>query len=236
MSALSPHTDADARANGKCGWTQTHTGNPCQYTEGYGRESETGLCYKHVGQSRSESMQGKQNALGNKGGDAEPGNTLAARHGSWMDEYKFYSKFLTEEDKELLKHLVDDIYADYYTDFLDIHDSIRKGEQVELFRLAVTHVKDIVLDNWSEDRPDSLAESGNPLVDRETHVSETGTEYYRYKESVVIAAQQKLSRDRQRWLKTYGLDRSGESDTAANLGGAMMEALQDAYRGDSTDE
>jgi len=218
MGELSPHTDAEARSNGKCGWTKTDTGDPCQWPEGRGLNRDTGLCSLHATQGAPE------------------GNTNASSHGTYMEEVEFYSTYLPENGYGPLQQLVDDIYADYYADFVDLHGDIRKGEDVELFRLAVAHVKDIVLDNWSEGRPDSLAESGNPLVDRETHVSETGTEYYRYKESVVIAAQQKLSRDRQRWLKTYGLDRSGESDTAANLGGAMMEALQDAYRGDSTDE
>ena len=118
----------------------------------------------------------------------------------------------------------------------ELHGEPHTGEELELFRLANSHVKDIVLDNWSSDRPDSLAESGNPMVDRETNVSENGTEYYQYKESVVIAAQQKLSRDRLRWIKAYGLDRrdSVDADNLTNLASAMMQTLQNEY--DSNDE
>jgi len=218
-----PEYDSDAREKGYCAYIGDGRDYPCRLVEGWGYPNATsGLCDHHGERGGQE---GNSNAVGNEGGDgAEP------THGAYMDEFRFYDDHISDS----LRELVDDIYADYYAEFTALHGEPLAGEDVELFRLANTHVKDIVLNNWSADRPDSLAESGNPLVDRETHVSESGREYYRYKESVVIAAQQKLSRDRLRWLKAYDLDRSTESDAAdslTDLATAMMETLQGEYGG-----
>lgn len=215
---------------GRCQATAKSTGEQC----GRAAVGQHGKCDVHGGKTPTKdenedvgAPEGNQNALDNVGGDgAEP------THGAYMDELKFYDEHISAS----LKQLVNDIFADYYVQFAELHGEPHTGEELELFRLANSHVKDIVLDNWSSDRPDSLAESGNPMVDRETNVSENGTEYYQYKESVVIAAQQKLSRDRLRWIKAYGLDRrdSVDADNLTNLASAMMQTLQNEY--DSNDE
>lgn len=211
--------------HGRCQATAKSTGEQC----GRAAVGEHGKCDIHGGKTPTKAEnpnqgapEGNQNALGNVGGPgAEP------THGAYMDELSFYSEHISDS----LKQLVNDIFADYYVAFTEQHGEPLAGEELELFRLANTHVKDIVLDNWASDRPDTLAKSGNPLVDRETHVSEMGSKYYRYKESVVIAAQQKLSRDRLRWLKAYGLDRRGDVDAGdlTDLATAMMQTLQSQY-------
>ena len=216
--------------HGRCQVTAKSTGEQC----GRAAVGQHGKCDIHGGNTPTKdenenvgAPEGNQNALDNAGGDGRPPS-----HGAYMDELKFYDEHISAS----LKQLVNDIFADYYVQFTELHGEPHTGEELELFRLANTHVKDIVLDNWASDRPDSLAESRNPLVDRETHVSETGSKYYRYKESVVIAAQQKLSRDRLRWIKAYSLDRSGDVDAndLTNLASAMMQTLQSEY--DASDE
>ena len=86
MCALSPHTDADVRSNGKCGWTETDSGDPCQYAEGRGRDQDTGLCKIHYAQARRDGALGNDNAVGNNGGGAPEGNENAIEHGAYRTQ------------------------------------------------------------------------------------------------------------------------------------------------------
>jgi len=84
----------------------------------------------------------------------------------------------------------------------------------------VTHAKDIGLDRWADEKPDGL-DSGHPLVDEETEIVPIGegatVTQRKYRESVVLAAQKRLSTDRRQWLKDLGLLEDPESQQADSM-------------------
>lgn len=179
----------------------------CRATPGRGTD--------HVGEGRCKHHGGKGGSGGpREGSGGKPGNTNAVTHGAYAQCNPFYTDVLDEP----LRQLVDDIFEDYLEEYRSLHGEPILGHETELFRLSVTHVKDISLDTWATERPHSL-ESGHPMVDRETRYTQGGREYHKYKESVVLAAQQKLSRDRRQWLKDLGLLKDAESDAAEALTG-----------------
>lgn len=151
-------------------------------------------------------------------------NTNASTHGAYVDENAYYQQELDDAGREL----VDDIFQDYVNLYRDRHGAPTAGHQAELFRISVSHVKDIELDKWSQERPDSL-DPGNGLVARETHYTDGGTQYHRYKESVVLKAEKKLSTDRRMWLKDLGLLEDPESQKADAIGELDLR-LSDAER------
>lgn len=164
---------------------------------------------------------GKCHSHGGSSTGAPEGNGHAISHGAYAEHNKFYTEVLDDG----LRGVVDDIFADYMERYRERHGEPPLGHEAELFRIAVSHVKDVNLENWAEERPDEL-ESGNALVDREVHYSDEGDKYYRYKESVVQTAQKRLSTDRRQWLKDLGLLESPESEAAS-----ATESLASAIAG-----
>lgn len=192
-----------------------------------------GRCSRHGGSAGAP--EGNDNAEGNDGGAAPEDNTNAVKHGAYADENRFYQQVLDD----VLRDLVDSIFEDYVEKYEATHGEPPLGLEMELFRLSVLHVKDVVLDNWATDRPASL-ETSNPLVEQETEkdfVEGVGpVDQDTYKESVVLQAQKKLSTDRRQWLKDLGLLEDPESQKAEAIEGLdlslsveMKEDLADAF-------
>jgi hypothetical protein len=192
----------------------------CKSTPGRGTD--------HVGEGRCKHHGG--NAGGSReGAGASEDNTNAVTHGAYADELSFYQNELDEP----LQNLADKIFADYMSEYEDRHGSEPpKGLEIELERLSISHVKDIVLDRWASQRPDSL-DSGNPLVDRETerdfNPEDGAVVVEKYKESVVIQAQRKLSTDRRQWLKDLDLLPDDGADVQVEVTAKMWDDLTDYY-------
>ena len=211
---------------GQCiGTAKSHGGRCGGYAQG-----PHGKCSTHGGSEDSGAPEGNSNAEGNEGGDgAEEGNTRAVTHGAYADENTFYQDVLGDD----LRDLVDDIFEDYTDRYADRHgETVPVGLEMELFRLSVSHVKDVVLDRWATQKPESL-QSGNPLVDRETerdfNPEDGSVVVEQYKESVVLTAQKRLSSDRRQWLKDLGLLEDPDSqlaDSQQDVADALREVLK----------
>lgn len=216
---------------GQCVAKASTTGERCTQPA----KGPHGKCHSHGGAEGSGAPEGNDNAVGNDGGAPED-NTNAVTHGAYADENRFYRQVLDDS----LRALVDAIFDDYTETYESIHgEDPPLGLEMELFRLSVSHVKDVVLDNWATDRPATL-ETGNPLVEQETEkdfVEEVGpVDHDTYKESVVLQAQKKLSTDRRQWLKDLGLLEDPESAKAEAIEGLDLslsieekEHLEDAF-------
>ena len=207
---------------GQCIGTAKSTGERCR---GYA-QGPHGKCTTHGGSEDSGAPEGNTNAEGNAGGDgAEEGNTRAVTHGAYADENTFYQDVLGDD----LRDLVDEIFEDYTERYEHRHsEEPPVGLEMELFRLSVSHVKDVVLDRWATEKPETLS-SGNPLVDRETERDfnpEDGSVIVEsYKESVVLTAQKRLSSDRRQWLKDLGLLDDPETQKADAMEGGFEFTL-----------
>lgn len=189
----------------------------CGHPAGWGTDTKTGPCKFHGGLAEGGAREGA---------GAPEGNVNSVTHGAYADCNSFYQDVLDDAHRGL----VDDIFEDYMADYEAQHGEPPLGLESELFRLSVSHVKDVVLDSWASERPESL-ESGNPLVGEETHYTEGGQQYNRYKESVVLRAQKSLSSDRRQWLKDLGLLEDPETQKASaisDLKGAWKERAQNA--------
>ena len=192
----------------------------CGQPEGWGcgPDITEGRCKHHGGLNSGENGQG---------GTEE--NTNAVTHGAYADENTFYQDVLGDD----LRDLVDDIFEDYTDRYADRHgETVPVGLEMELFRLSVSHVKDVVLDRWATQKPESL-QSGNPLVDRETerdfNPEDGSVVVEQYKESVVLTAQKRLSSDRRQWLKDLGLLEDPDSqlaDSQQDVADALREVLK----------
>jgi len=190
----------------------------CKSTPGRGTD--------HVGEGRCKHHGGNAGSGGSREGSGAPkDNTNAVTHGAYADENTFYQDVLDDS----LRDLVDEIFEDYTERYQDRHgEEPPVGLEMELFRLSVSHVKDVVLDRWATEKPDSL-KSGNPLVDRETERDfnpEDGSVVVEsYKESVVLTAQKRLSSDRRQWLKDLGLLDDPETQKADAMEGGFEFTL-----------
>lgn len=173
-----------------------------------------GKCHSHGGSTPTKDE--------NPDVGAPEGNSRAVSHGAYAEHNKFYQEVLDDG----LRGVADDIFAGYVEDYRERHGDPPMGHEAELFRIAVSHVKDVNLENWAEERPDEL-DSGNALVDREVHYSDEGDQYYRYKESVVQKAQKRLSTDRRQWLKDFGLLSESPDAKAAEALGGLKEAWKE---------
>lgn len=200
----------------------------CNRTSGWGTESDDGRCRTHGGSDDSGAPEGNDNAAGNDGGAPEE-NTNAVKHGAYAEHNSYYQDVLDDDMREF----VDDVFEDYLEDYKERHGDPVLGIESELFRIAVTHAKDIGLDRWAHEKPDGL-DSGHPLVDKETEIVPIGegqTETQRsFRESVVQAAQKRLSTDRRTWLKDLGLlddPESAKADAISNLKDAWKTSAQD---------
>ncbi|WP_199268508.1 hypothetical protein [Halomarina oriensis] len=192
-------------------------GDPCGRAAGWGTDFESGKCRQHRGTSPDgSSHEGNDNAVGNSGGAPPEGNTNAVSHGLYADVNAFYTDIATDEQREL----IDDTFADYRERYEARHGDLPYGHRAKLFQVAVNIAKEIHGEAWAAEKPSSL-DSGHPLVDREERkkeVADMPVEEIRYKETVVLSATQKLSRDTRQWLKDFGLlDTSPESQQASAL-------------------
>lgn len=183
---------------GRCQATAKSTGEQC----GRAAIGAHGKCDIHGGKS-----------TGGAGDGAPEDNTRAVTHGLYAETNRFYQDVLDDATRQL----VDDIFADYLEEYEARHGEPATGTEAELFRIAVSYGKHVHADNWAIEKPDSL-ESGNATVDQETHYTDGGQQYYRYKETVVAKGQARLSRDRRSWLKDLGLLDDPESQKADALG------------------
>lgn len=165
----------------------------------------------HLGEGRCKFHGG--NNSGENGQGATEGNMNAVTHGAYAEENAYYQDVLDEA----LQEFVDDVFEDYLERYRELHGDPPLGIEAELFRVSVTHAKDIGLDRWASERPADL-DSGHPLVDREIRYTEDGHEFHKYKESVVQTAQKRLSTDRRQWLKDLGLLEDPESQKADAVG------------------
>lgn len=206
---------------GQCIATAKTTGERCR---GYA-QGPHGVCGSHGADGADAGGD-----VGDPGGAPE-GNTNGVTHGAYADENAYYQHELDDSGREL----VDSIFQDYVEQYRELHGEPPLGHETELFRISVSHVKDIELDRWASQRPDDL-DPGNGLVARETHYTDDGTEYHQYSESVVLSAQKKLSSDRRMWLKDLGLLEDPESQKAdaiseldLGLSDAELEALDTAH-------
>jgi len=186
----------------------------CDRSAGWGTDGNKGRCRTHGGNGGAP--EGNDNAEGNDGGPPEK-NTNAVTHGAYADENSYYQNVLDDAMREF----VDNVFADYLERYQELHGEPALGIEAELFRIAVTHAKDIGLDRWADEKPEGL-ESGHPLVDEETEIVPIGdgaTETQRrFRESVVLRAQKQLSNDRRQWLKDLDLLKDAESEIADNVG------------------
>jgi hypothetical protein len=196
-------------------------GAPCGHAAGWGTDFDTGKCRICRGTKPDGTVPDDHGA--------PTGNTNAVTHGAYADANSYYQDVLDED----LREFVDDVFADYFEKYRELHGDPPLGIEAELFRVAVTHAKDIGLDRWADEKPDGL-ESGHPLVDEETELVPIGdgmTETQRsYRESVVLRAQKRLSTDRRQWLKDLGLLEDPESQKADALGD-----LKDAWKTSAQD-
>lgn len=183
----------------RCGAT-CRDGSPCQSYPIRGANR----CRMHGGQS--------------PGGDGAPeGNSRAVTHGAYADQKKLYSQEFSERECDL----ADRIFEDYYGRYQSLHDAEPPlGFKLRLFNIAVNAVTEMRVENWFTDQPDEL-QTGTPHLDRETHVSESGTKYYRYQKSPAMAAMKSLSDYNRKWLKTFGLEPESDAPASADVEGVI---------------
>ncbi|AUV81271.1 hypothetical protein C2R22_06000 [Salinigranum rubrum] len=180
-------------------------GDPCGAPAGRGTDFADGKCKHHRGT--------------NADGSSHEENQNATTHGLTAKKVNAFYQNVLDAD---VQALVDDIFDDYLEKYKRLHGEPTTGDAAELFRIAVSYGKHVHAEHWSIEKPDPL-DSGHPMVDRETKVSESGREYHTYKETVVAKGQARLSRDRRAWLKDLGLLDDPQSQTADVLSN-MKEA------------
>lgn len=194
------------------------------YCEGW--QMDNGRCYSHGGRREDDSRD-----PGGVPPEKAEGNSNAITHGAYAEEKKLYSEAFSERERDL----ADRIFEDYYGRYIALHDAEPPlGFKVRLFNISVNAVTELRVENWFTDRPDEL-ETGTPHLDRETHISESGTRYYRYKKSPAMAAMKTLSDYNRQWLKTFDLEPSDVgSGTTVNVN-FEEEFLAGLKAGASTD-
>lgn len=173
------------------------------YCEGW--EMDNGRCYSHGGRREDDPRDS---------GGAPDGNSNSVTHGAYADEKQLYSETFSERERDL----ADRVFEDYYGRYVALHDAEPPlGFKMRLFNIAVNVVTEMRVENWYTTKPDEL-DTGTPHMDRETHVSESGERYYRYKTSPAMAAVKTLSDYNRQWLKTFGLEPGADSDgTTVNV-------------------
>jgi len=216
--------DRDYGQWGQCTFDEARsTGERCTQPA----KGSHGKCRFHGGADGSGAPKGNDNAEGNDGGAPED-NTNAVTHGAYADHNSYYQNVLDDAMREF----VDGVFEDYINEYRDLHGEPALGIKAELFRISVTHAKDIGLDRWANEKPEGL-ESGHPLVDEETEIVPIGdgaTETQRsYRESVVLAAQKRLSTDRRQWLKDLDLLSDNSDGMDEGLAAKMWDDLTDYY-------
>ena len=176
-----------------------------------GRADDCGL---PAGWGTDHTGEGACKHHGGASSGAPEGNSNAVSHGAYAEEKKLYAETFSKRERDL----ADRVFEDYYGRYVAVHDAEPPlGFRMRLFNIAVNAVTELRVENWFTDKPGSL-DTGTPHLDRETHISESGTTYYRYKKSPAMAAMKTLSDYNRQWLKTFGLEPSTDSDgTTVNV-------------------
>lgn len=199
---------SETPTEGRCN-AEIHDG----YCEGWQAKDESGevingRCRKHGGHEDSGAPKGSKNAT---------------THGAYTDKSDLYDKVFSEPECDL----VDRIEADYLERYLNSNGhEPTTGEGLRIFKMAVNAVTEMRVENWYTAKPEEL-ETGTPLIDKETHVSEEGRVYYRYKKSPATAARKHLESYNRQWGKTMGLFDDPESEKAGAIGdlaGVILES------------
>lgn len=169
-----------------------------------------GKCSTHGGETENDTNDKRGR------GDQED-NTNAVTHGAWTDQKKLYSEEFAERERDL----TDWVYDDYHGRYVDRHGTEPPGGfQLRLFNIAVNVVTEMRVENWYTDKPAEL-DTATPHMDRETHVSESGREYYRYKKSPALAAMKHLSDYNHKWLKAMDLLPEADSGGSGTVEGII---------------
>jgi len=178
-----------------------NNGEPCGRAAGWGTDFDTGKCRNCRGTKPDGTVPDDHGA--------PEGNTNAVSHGAYTEQKKLYSEEFSDRERDL----ADWIFQDHLDRYIDRHDAEPPAEyKLRLFNCAVNAVTEMRVENWYTDQPDEL-NTGTPLIDKETHVTETGERYYRYKKSPSAAAVQHLTKYNERWLSK--LDLLPETDATA---------------------
>jgi len=142
---------------------------------------------------------------GGKDSGAPEGNTNSVSHGAYADQSNLYNDVFSDAERQI----ADDIFQDYHERYTELHGDIPTGHKIRLFKLSVNAVTEIRVENWVNQKPDSL-ESGTTFIDRNTErkrkEGEDWTEVT-YKKSPALAAKKALSNENRQWLKDLGLTR-----------------------------
>lgn len=170
-------------------------------------------CYHHRGTSAD--------------GSSHEGNDNAVRHGAYADFNKLYDEVFTARERDL----TDWIFADYRDLYQHKHGvEPPAGHTVRLFKIAVNVVTELRVDNWYADKPDELDTGADtPLINRETHISESGQRYYRYKKAPSIAAIKHLEGYNRKWLKELELLPDDGADVEVSVTAEMWDNLTAYY-------
>jgi len=183
-----------------------------------GRPMDNGRCYRHGGRHEDD--------------DRDPGgapdeNTNSVSHGAYAEQSDLYSKEFSDREQDL----TDRIFQDYLELYQSRHGvEPPAGHKIRLFRVAVNTVTEMRVENWYTEKPDELdTGSDAPHIDRETHISESGQRYYRYKKSPAVAAIKHLEGYNRKWLKELGLLPDDGADVEVNLQSELWENLTGYY-------
>lgn len=190
------------------------SGGPCGRPAGWGTDFADGKCKHHRGTSPD--------------GSSHEENANAVTHGAYADENTLYDEVFSDREVDL----VDWIFEDYYELYQHKHGvEPVAGHKLRLFKIAVNSVTEMRVGNWYSDKPDDL-ETGVPYINRETHISESGQRYYRYKKAPSIAAIKHLEGYNRKWLEKLDLLPDVGADVEVNVTAEMWDDLTAYYEGD----
>lgn len=201
---------SDPELCGDHGGTNRHD-EPCARTAGWGTESDDGKCRQHRGTSPD--------------GSSHEGNQHAVTHGAYADQSALYSEDFDAQERGL----ADSIFQDYLGLYQSKHGvEPPVGHRVRLFKIAVNAVTELRVENWYSKKPEDL-DTGTPYINQETHYSESGQRYYRYKKAPSVAAIKHLEGYNRQWLKELGLLPDDGADVEVNVVAEMWDDLTGYY-------
>jgi uncharacterized protein YjcR len=186
-------------------------GGDCGLAAGWGTDFDSGKCKFHRGT--------------NADGSSHDGNTNAVNHGAYADHSSLYSDEFSEQEQGL----ADSIFQDYLELYQHKHGvEPPVGHKLRLFKIAVNSVTELRVENWYSDKPDDL-DTETPYINRETHVSESGERYYRYKKAPSVAAIKHLEGYNRKWLEKLGLLPDDSADVEVNVVAELWDDLTGYY-------
>jgi hypothetical protein len=178
-----------------------------------------GRCSKHGGSAGAP--EGNSNAEGNDGGAPE-GNQNAADHSLYSDENLYYQNVVDDAGRAL----IDDIYEGYYERYVDRHgEEPPRGDDLLIFKIAVTEHKILSADDWPDMRPPEM-DAGHPLLDRQEKRTAQGEPYFEIVESAVLKAESRLANLVKKWIKKLSLE-PGEDDASKVDAGVVAKMWDD---------